>query len=120
MDEARKDEIDGRADMDFRIGGLRDERRKPADLKIEANDHQKIGLPEFQKKAGLGFNEVRVLVATGDGLDSDLVAADLLRQRGEVGGGSHDLQCASGMRERWQDERSEKRKRCCQRGDSSL
>src|SRR5262249_15208240 len=106
--------------LDFRIGGLSDERRKPADLKFEANDHQKIGLPEFQKKAGLGFDEVRVLVAAGDGLDSDLVAADLLRQRGEVGGGSHDLQCTSGVRERWRDEGSEKRKRCRQRGNWSL
>src|SRR6266511_3631586 len=110
----------GRADLDFRIGGLSDERRKPADLEFETNDHQEIGLPEFQKKAGLGFDEVRVLVAAGDGLDSDIVAAELLRKRGEVGGGSHDLQCTSGTRGRWQDERSEKRKRCCHRGNSSL
>src|SRR5260370_9566590 len=55
-----------RANLNLRIGGLADERRKPSDFEFESNDNKKFTVQEIQKKAGLGFDEMRILVATSD------------------------------------------------------
>src|SRR5260370_41531831 len=82
------------------MGGVADERRKAADFELESNDNKKISVPEFQKKAGLGFDEMRILVATRDGFDIDPVAADLLGECGQVRCSGHDIQLVIGARRR--------------------
>src|ERR1700730_5540858 len=67
-----------RADLDLWIGGLRDQRRGPPDLQFEAHDDQQVRPLQLQEEAGLGVNEVGILVAACDGLDVNFVAADLL------------------------------------------
>src|SRR5260370_6866047 len=83
-----------RANLNLRIGGLADERRKPADFQLESDYDQKVGVAEFQKEAGLGFNEMRVLVAAGNGFDVDFFAANFLGEGREVGGRCHDTKFA--------------------------
>ena len=75
-------------------GGFRsgDQRRQPADLQLQPHHHQQIGLPQFEQEAGLGFHEVRILVALGDRFDVDLVPADFLRQGRQVGRRRDDIQ----------------------------
>ena len=63
-------------DLDLGIAALRDQRRQPSDLQLQSDDHQQVGLAEIQQEAGLGLDEVGVLIALGDGIDSDVVAAD--------------------------------------------
>ena len=53
----------------------------------------------FSRKLGFGFDEVRILISLGDGIDIDLVAAHLARQRREIFGGGHHVQFAGGMRD---------------------
>src|SRR2546430_11155534 len=53
---------------------------------------------QFQQKTGFGLDEMRVLVASGDGFDFDFVAADFLREGGQVRGRGHDPQLALGPR----------------------
>jgi excinuclease ABC C subunit len=72
-------EIADCACLHLRIAALRDQRWKPADLQLQTDDDEQIGLPEFQEKTGLGFDEVRVLVTARNRLDRDIVAADFLR-----------------------------------------
>ena len=55
------------------------QRRQPADLQLAADDDQQVGLLQLQDEARLRLDEVRILVALGDRLDRDLVAADLPR-----------------------------------------
>ena len=47
LGKARSVKVTWRADLNFRIGGLADERRKPADLEFESNNNEKIGVPEL-------------------------------------------------------------------------
>ena len=46
---------------------------------------------ELQDEAGLGLDEVRILVAATDGLDLHLVASDFARERGQVFGTRDDV-----------------------------
>src|SRR5205823_3591026 len=59
----RRVEIAWRAHLDFGVRGLRDQRWKPADFKFQADHNEQIGVAKFQKKTGLGFDEVWILVA---------------------------------------------------------
>src|SRR5205807_5478842 len=76
--------------------GLRDERREPADFQLEADDDQEICVAELEEETRFRLDEMRVLVAACDGLRSNLVAADFLRERGKVGRCRHDLNLAVG------------------------
>src|SRR5882724_5828517 len=91
-------QITGSSNLDFRIGGLRDERRKPADFEFETDDDEQVRSAQLQKKAGLRFDEVRVLIAARDGLDVHFVTANFLREGREVGGGGHDVEFACRLR----------------------
>ena len=83
-------EITRRRRLDLGIAALRDQRRQPPNLKVESDDDEQVGMAQFQKKAGLGLDKMRVLIAFGDRFNVDLVAANLLRQRSQVrGGGNH-------------------------------
>jgi len=42
-----------RADLDFRIGGLRNQRGKPADFEFKSDDDEEIGAAQLEKKLGL-------------------------------------------------------------------
>ena len=54
-------------------------------------DDQQVGRVQLEDEAGLGLDEMRILVAAGERLDLDAVAADLAGQRGQVLGGRHDV-----------------------------
>ncbi len=69
-----------------------DERRQPSDLKLQAHHDQQIGLAQLQQETGLGLDKVRILIALGNGFNLDLVAANFLRQRRQVGGGCDDVE----------------------------
>ena len=64
-----------------------DKRRQPADFQVQPDQHQQIGVAQFQQEAGFGFNIVRVLISLGNGFDVNLVATYFLGERGHVGGG---------------------------------
>ena len=63
--------------LDLRVPALRDERRQPADLELAADDDQQIGAIQLDDEARLRFDEMRILIATRERFDGDLVAADL-------------------------------------------
>ena len=88
----------GAPGLDLGVAALLDERRKPADLQLAADGNQQIGLLQFQDEARLRFDEVRILVAPGDRLHGDPIAADLARNRREIFGRRDDVQLA--LRER--------------------
>src|SRR5262249_20047494 len=85
-------EIAVTARLDSSIAALRDQRRQPADFKIQANADQQIGVAQLEEKAGLGLNEVRILVAFGESFYINLIAADLAGKRGEVSQRGNDSQ----------------------------
>ena len=51
---------------------------------------------QLEQKAGLGLDEVRILITLGDGFDADLVSADLLGQGRHVCGRRDDVEFLSG------------------------
>src|SRR5207249_3183071 len=63
---------------------------------------------QLHKKAGLGFDEVRVLVAARDGFNVHFIAANFLREGRKVGGGGHDVEFACRLRWR-RTERNDQR-----------
>ena len=85
-------EVAGGAELNLRIAALRDERRQPADLEFPPDHDQQVGVRlSFEDEAGLGLDEVRILVALAKRVDRDLVAADFARDRGEILGGRTTL-----------------------------
>src|SRR5713101_8112905 len=105
--ETRSVKIAGGADLDFGIGGLRDQRRQPADFKLETDNDQEIGALELEQEARLGVDKVRILIAAGNGFNFNFVATDFLRESGKVGGSGYDLKLAGGARSRRQNERAQ-------------
>src|SRR5262249_26453583 len=93
--------------LDLRVAALLDERRQPADLELAADYDQHVGPLKLQDEARLRFDEMRILIAPGDGLDANPIAADLARDRREILGPRHHGQLA--LRVRWQrDEQRDK------------
>ena len=90
--------IAGLRRLDLGIPALRDQRRQPADFELQAHYYQQVCLLQFEEETGLRFDEVRILVALGDGIDRDQVASDFARQRGEVFGSSHHVDLGRGLR----------------------
>src|SRR5262249_28005346 len=64
------------------ISRLRNQRRQPSDFQIKTDTDEQVGISQFKQEAWLCFHKVRVLIALGDRVDIDLVAADLLRKCG--------------------------------------
>ncbi len=91
-------EVAVRPHLDLRVAALLDERRQPADLQLPAHGHEEVGLGELQDEAGLGLDEVRVLVAAGDRLHLDPVAAHLAGEVGQVLGAGDDVDGGAGRR----------------------
>jgi hypothetical protein len=77
----RRVEVAVCADLDLPIAALLDERGQPADLQLAADDDQEVRLLQLENEAGLGFDEVGILVASGDRFHGDAIAAGL--ERGE-------------------------------------
>ncbi len=65
------------ARLDLRIAALRNQRWKPSDLELQANQNQKIGFLKLYEKARFRFDKMWILVAFGDSLDSNSIAADV-------------------------------------------
>src|SRR5262249_2195185 len=100
-------QITARADLDFSIAALLNERWEPTDLEVAANQDKHVGLLELQYEARLCFDEVRVLIASCDRVHGDAIAPNFARDRREILRGRHNIQFA--LRSRW---RSGCQKRC--------
>ena len=98
-----------RAGLDAGISALSDEWRQPPDLQFQADSDQQVSIPQLQQKAGLGFHKVGVLVTLGDGVNADLVSADLLRQRSKVTGSRDHVQLLGGGQCRGEQKKCRKR-----------
>src|SRR5215471_81171 len=83
-----------RAHLNFRVAALLDEGRQPPDFEIAPDQDEDVGSLQFENKARLGFDEVRILVPLGDRIDRDVIAADLVRDRREILGGGHYIELA--------------------------
>ena len=59
-------QIARRAHLDPGISALGNQGRKPANFQLQPDHHQQVGLTQFEQKAGLGLDKVRVLVTLGD------------------------------------------------------
>src|SRR5229473_1066730 len=70
--------------LNISVAALSDQRRKPADLQLQSYADQEIGMAQLQQEAGLGIDKVRVLIALGQRLNINLVAANFLCKRREV------------------------------------
>src|SRR5216684_4562614 len=92
LSELRRVQITSRCGLDIPITALGDQRRKPADLQLQSYADQEIGMAQLQQEAGLGIDKVRVLIALGQRLNIDLVAANFLGNRREVSKRSNHLQ----------------------------
>ena len=72
LGELRGVQIARRADLDPRLPLCVISGGSQPISSCEADDDQQVGLAQLEQEAGLGFDEVRVLVALGDGFDVDL------------------------------------------------
>ena len=89
-------EISSSTRLDSRVPALLDERRKPAALQIAADHNQQVGAHELENEAGLGLDEMRVLVPARDGFDGDAIAAYFARQRCQILRRRHDVHRGGG------------------------
>ena len=61
----------------FGVARAIEQQRHPADLEVETDERPHVGAAELKHEAGLGFDEVWILVSLTDvRRDSDFVAAD--------------------------------------------
>ena len=81
----------GFADFDFRIARVLQERRQPADLELRATVDKHVGLAQLDDEAGPRIDEVRIFGRLRQDGDVDIVAADLARDRSEVGQSRDDI-----------------------------
>ena len=109
LDDARGGEAARAAGLDLRVARLVHERRQPADLEVEPDVHEEIGVPELHREDGVRVHEVRILDAARQALDADAIAADLARERGEPLGGGDDPGIGGGERGEEQRESSDER-----------
>src|SRR5262249_43232952 len=96
LDVVRYFHVSRRSDLDFRIAALRLQRRQPTDLELQADGDQQISFLQLQKKARLRFDEVWVLVALGDGVDGNAIAAHLAPDRSEIFGRGDNVELRRG------------------------
>ena len=89
-------EIAARALADLVVAALLEQRRKPSDLQLQSDDDEKVGAAQLKKERRLRLDEVRILISLGDGHRIDAIAADFVRQRGEIGDGGDDFQFVGG------------------------
>ena len=87
LGELRGVEISVSSGLNSPVARLRDQRWQPADLQIQTNTNEQVGIPQFQQKAGLRLDEMWILIPLSDGFHTDSVTAHLLGQRGQIGGG---------------------------------
>ena len=80
------------ARADFRVAGLVDQRRQPADLEVEAVLDQNVGFVQRDDEARLRLNVVGILVRLADAGDVDAIAADVARDGREIGQRGDDLE----------------------------
>jgi hypothetical protein len=86
LDPLRGVDEAGSAGLHLGVSRVGEQRRRPADLELEADFDEEVGALQFQQVRRLGVDEVRILEAGGDRRDLDARAADLARDGGEVGG----------------------------------
>src|SRR5260370_40175272 len=94
--ELRRIQISRRGWLDISVATLSDQRRKPADLQLQSHTDQEIGVTQLQQEAGFGIDKVRILIAPGQRLNINLVAANFLGKRREVRKRSNHLQILRG------------------------
>ena len=82
---ARRLEVARLARLDLRIAGLLRHERQPADLELGAGRDDEVGAARARDEARLRLDVMRVLQRVGRGVDVDLVAAQLLRERAPFG-----------------------------------
>lgn len=92
LGELRGLQIPWRSGLHARITALRDQGRQPSYLQLQADRNQQIGAVHFGDEAGLGLDEMRILVALAKRLDRDAVSTDFARQGCHVFGGSDDFE----------------------------
>src|SRR5207237_1296052 len=91
LDTARGVDAADRAADDLRVVRALHGSIRPG-VELEAVLDEQIRAPEPEHEAWADLDVVRVLAATGQGLDVDLVAADLLHERLEVRDRRHDAE----------------------------
>ena len=89
---ARSIQVSGAAGMDLVVAALIDQRRQVADLELEAGDDQDVGAGELQDEGRLGVHEMRILISLRQRERLHPVAADRVRDRGEVLEGRDDVE----------------------------
>src|SRR3989337_1413705 len=77
--------MSARTGTDLRVACSIDQQWHPADLEIEPDEREHIGVPQPEDEARLRFNEVRVLIALADVDRPNAVPADCLRDVAEIG-----------------------------------
>src|SRR5204863_5247143 len=85
-------EITVGADLKLRVAALLNQRRQPPDFQFAADDDEQIGALQLQNEAGLGFDEVRILITARDEVDGRAVAGDLPADRRQILRRRHDVE----------------------------
>ena len=67
------------------------ERRQPPDLELRATVDEHVGLAQLDDEAGPRIDEVRIFGRLRQDGDIDIIAADLARDRSEVGQSRDDI-----------------------------
>jgi hypothetical protein len=99
--------ITGLAGLDAGIARLAKDNRHPADFEFGARADDQISHARAGDQAWARLDLVRVLQPVGCGIDRDLVAAQLLRQRGPFGLAGKDVEGGVGWAGRREDEGGE-------------
>src|SRR5215467_3075764 len=86
-------------------------------LQLQGHDYQQIGSAQLQQKTGFRLHDMRILVTESDGFHFDLVAADFLSERSQVGCGGHDIQLARSTHWGWTG--SAQQRECSKKGDAA-
>ena len=102
LDTARGVDAADRAADDLRVVRALHGSIRPG-VELEAVLDEQIRAPEPKHEAWADLDVVRVLAATGQGLDVDLVAADLLHERLEVRDRRHDAELVGAVSARGQE-----------------
>ena len=96
LDAEREIEISLLPGTDVVVAALIEQRRQPADLQLQANDFEQIGVLQKKQKTRFRLDEVRVLIALADGDDLDAIAADFTGDRRRIFRRRDDFQFVGG------------------------